>query len=65
MDWLNDPANKEEAIAVLMKRTQQEEQYARQTYDLSLAQERMFAEHGAINLRACRPCSNSSPTQKS
>jgi NitT/TauT family transport system substrate-binding protein len=51
MDWLNDPANKEEAIAVLMKRTQQEEQYARQTYDLSLAQERMFAEHGAINLK--------------
>jgi len=49
MDWLYDPANKEEAIVVLMKRAQQEERYARQTYDLSLVQERMFAEHGRIN----------------
>src|SRR5262249_8055771 len=35
MDWLYDPANKEEAIAVLMKSAQQEEKYACQTYDLS------------------------------
>src|SRR5207247_2288001 len=48
MDWLLDPANKEEAIAVLVERTKQEEKYARLTYELSLQQERMFAEQARV-----------------
>ncbi|HZU05940.1 MAG TPA: ABC transporter substrate-binding protein [Chloroflexota bacterium] len=48
VDWLYDPANKEEAIAILAERTRQEEKYARQTYELAVQQERMFAEQARI-----------------
>jgi NitT/TauT family transport system substrate-binding protein len=49
-DWLYDPANREEAIAILVERTKVEDQHARRTYDLAVTQERIFAEHGRISL---------------
>ena len=48
VDWLYDPANREEAIAVLAERTKQEDKYARQSYDLVVQQERMYAEQGRV-----------------
>jgi ABC-type nitrate/sulfonate/bicarbonate transport system substrate-binding protein len=47
-DWIYDPANKEEAIAVLAERTKQDDKYARQSYDLVVTEQRMYAEKGRI-----------------
>ncbi len=47
-DWLYDPANKEEAIAILAERTKQDEKYARQSYDLVVTEQRMYAEKERI-----------------
>lgn len=48
VDWLYDPANKEDAIAILAERSKQDEKYARLSYDLVVTQERMYAEKGRI-----------------
>jgi ABC-type nitrate/sulfonate/bicarbonate transport system substrate-binding protein len=48
VDWIYDPANKEEAIAILAERSKQDEKYARLSYDLVVAQEHMYAEKGRI-----------------
>ena len=47
-DWLYDPANGDTAVAILVERTRQDERHARQTYDLAVAQERIYAEGGRI-----------------
>lgn len=46
-DWLYAPANRADAIAVLMERTKlPDEKYASQTYDLAVTQAQMYAERG-------------------
>jgi ABC-type nitrate/sulfonate/bicarbonate transport system substrate-binding protein len=50
VDWLYDPANRDEAIAALVERTKVQDSHARRTYDLAVTQERIFAEHGRISL---------------
>jgi ABC-type nitrate/sulfonate/bicarbonate transport system substrate-binding protein len=46
LDWLYDPANKEEAIQILTKALKTEERYASQTYDLYVTKERAFVPKG-------------------
>lgn len=46
LDWLYEPANKEEAIAILVKALKTEEPFARQTYDLYVTRERAFVPKG-------------------
>jgi ABC-type nitrate/sulfonate/bicarbonate transport system substrate-binding protein len=47
--WLYEPANREEAIAVLSERTKLDEKYARLTYELLVLQERAYAEEGRVD----------------
>jgi ABC-type nitrate/sulfonate/bicarbonate transport system substrate-binding protein len=47
-DWVYDPANRAEVIAILAERTKQDEKYAQQSYDLVVAKEKMYAEKGRI-----------------
>jgi ABC-type nitrate/sulfonate/bicarbonate transport system substrate-binding protein len=50
--WLNDPANKEEAIAILSEATNTEERYARQTYEMYVEQGHAFPDRGELPLEA-------------
>jgi ABC-type nitrate/sulfonate/bicarbonate transport system substrate-binding protein len=45
-DWLYAPANRDEAVAILIERTKQDEKYVRQTYDLAVTQAHMYADRG-------------------
>jgi ABC-type nitrate/sulfonate/bicarbonate transport system substrate-binding protein len=45
-DWLYAPANRDEAVAILVERTKQDEKYARQTYELAVTQAHMYADRG-------------------
>jgi NitT/TauT family transport system substrate-binding protein len=48
--WLQDPANKEQAIAILVEATRTQEKYARQTYALYLEEVKTLTPDGAPNL---------------
>ncbi len=52
--WLQDPANKEEAIRILAERTRQEEKYARQTYELVIEQERSYSDNALVRPEGIR-----------
>jgi ABC-type nitrate/sulfonate/bicarbonate transport system substrate-binding protein len=48
--WLQDPANKEQAITILVEATRTQEKYARQTYALYLEEVKTLTPDGAPNL---------------
>jgi ABC-type nitrate/sulfonate/bicarbonate transport system substrate-binding protein len=50
--WLNDPANKEEAISILVNATQTEDRYVRQSYELYVEQQQAFARRGELPVEA-------------
>jgi ABC-type nitrate/sulfonate/bicarbonate transport system substrate-binding protein len=52
LNWLYDPANKDEAIQILTKALKTEESYARQTYDLYVTKERAFVPEGEPTVMA-------------
>lgn len=52
IDWLYDPANKEEAIAILAAATKTEDKYARLTYEMLIEQKKSFTPKGEPSERA-------------
>jgi ABC-type nitrate/sulfonate/bicarbonate transport system substrate-binding protein len=52
IDWLYDPANKEEAIKILAAATKTEDKYSRLTYEMLIEQKKSFTPKGEPSERA-------------
>jgi ABC-type nitrate/sulfonate/bicarbonate transport system substrate-binding protein len=49
-EWVYDPANKEEAIQVLVDSLKTTDEYARRTYDLMIGHAQALPKHGELNM---------------